>query len=104
MADLANPIIVGTALAVPATAISLLGLRRAYRNDKITEQAGIVTGNTEGVAQVIGGLNGIIDSLQEDNKVFRQELRVLNVRLEVVTRERDELRRELDRLLRKYGE
>lgn len=103
MANVGESIIIGVGIGAPATAIALVGLRRAYRNDKITEQSGIVTGNQEAIAQVIGGLNGIIDSLQEDNKVFREELKTLNVRLEIVTKERDELRRELDRMLRKYG-
>lgn len=104
MPEVTNPIIIGLALAMPATAISLLGLRRAYHNDKITEQSGIVTGNTEAISQVIGGLNGIIDSLQEDNKIFREEMRLLNVRLEIVVKERNELRKELDQLHRKYGD
>lgn len=115
VALMADPIVTGFALAIPATVISLLGLRRAYHNDKVTEQSGIVAGNATAVAQVISGLNQIIDNLQDDNRVFREEIKaltrnfreevkLLNVRLEAVIKERDALRKECNFYITKYGD
>lgn len=80
------------------------GLSRSAKSDKISEQSGIASDKTAGVAQNIeamrvhiDGLNTFIAALQADKKVDREDIRIL-------TEQRDALQRELNRMYRKYGE
>jgi ABC-type transporter Mla subunit MlaD len=93
----------GLALAVPSTAVGVFAYLRSRKVDAISEQSGIVSDTRAGTAQIIDGLNGLIDNLQEDNKIFREDIKHLTARLDAITAERDELKRELARLRRKYG-
>lgn len=94
---------VGLALAIPSFVIGFLAHRRSKRVDAISEQSGLATGALEGTAQILAGLNGLIDTLQEDNKTFRGDLRYLTTRLDACNRERDKLQRELARYRHRYG-
>lgn len=94
--------------------VGYLTHKRSLRVDKITEQSGVTTESRAGTAQIIEGLNQLIDNVQEDNQGFRDDLRAcaarldevtryMSQRIEDVTRERDELTRKLNRMYRKHG-
>lgn len=96
-------VVSGLALAVPSFALGFLAYRRSRKVDAISEQLGATTENRMGTAQAIAQLNGIIDQLQEDYQNARAELKHLTARLDVIAKERDDLKLELARLRRKYG-
>ena len=96
--------IIGVAAPVAALALGVLGYQRSRHVDRISEQSGVATDTRAGTAQIIEGLNGLIDNLQEDNKEFRADIRACALRLDTITTERDGLKRELARLRRRYGE
>lgn len=105
-------------IGLPSFLLGFLAYRRARKVDAVAAQSGVITETRAGTAQIIEGLNLLIDQLQDDNKTHRDDMRAvrddirdLTLRLGVVSRERDELwqernelRRELTRLRRKYGE
>ena len=99
-----DPIIQAILIGLPATALGFLAWWRSRKVDAVAEQSGAVTETRAGTAQVIDGLNQLIDNLQDDNRLFREDIKYLTLRLDVIVKERDELRRELNRLNRKYGE
>src|SRR5688572_27423201 len=91
-------------IGLPATVLGLLAYRRSRRVDAVAAQSGIATETRAGTAQIIEGLNHLIDNLQEDNAVIRADFKYLTTRLDTVIEERDALRREVAELRRKYGE
>lgn len=95
---------VGLGLAVPATLLGYLGLRRSQKVDADAARSGLFFNHREGTAQVIEGLRGLIEDLQDDNESFRADVRYLTDRLDAVTAERDALKLEVARLRRKYGD
>lgn len=92
----------GLGLAVPATVLGYLAHRRSRQVDAASAQSNVASSHQAGTAQVIQGLNALIDQLQEDNTTFRQDIRALAVRLDRVTTERDALRIEVADLKKKY--
>lgn len=97
-------VIQATLIGLPATILGILAYRQSRKVDAVAEQSGVATETRAGTAQIIEGLNNLVDNLQEDNKVFRDELKYLTQTLGAVVLERDELRKEVARLRRKYGE
>lgn len=94
----------GLALAAPSFALGYLAYRRSRTVDAVSAQSGVASDTRAGTAQVIDGLNKLIDNLQEDNKDFRDDIKQCALDLKAVVVERDELRLELARLRRRYGE
>lgn len=94
----------GGVSAAVALTLGVLTYRRSRRVDAISAQTGAADATRAGTAQIIEALNGLVDNLQEDNRGFRDDIRHCGTRLEALTNERDELRRELARLRRKYGD
>lgn len=96
----------GVAVAAPVLgfAAAYLGYRRSRSVDRVTEQSGLTTESRAGTAQIIEGLNQFVDQLQEGHQSFREDIRYLTARLDACGAEREELRRELARLRRKYGD
>lgn len=92
------------AAGIPALIIGILGYRRSKKVDAVAEQSGIATESRAGQAQVIEGLNKIIDNLQEDNQVGRDYAKYLITRLDLSDKEREDLRFKLTRMRRKYGD
>lgn len=72
------------------------GYRRSKKADTVAERAGAVE-------QIINGLNTLVDNLQEDNKILRDNVKELRDALQAVTQERDEIRAELKALVRQHG-
>jgi LPXTG-motif cell wall-anchored protein len=72
------------------------GYRRSKKADSVAERAGAVE-------QIIGGLNTLVDNLQDDNKILRDNVKELRDALQAVTQERDEIRAELKALVRQHG-
>lgn len=97
-------VIVAVVGAAVSLTIGFLGHQRSKKVDATSAQSGVASHHQAGTAQIIEGLNRLVDQLQEDNSDFRQDIEKLVVRLEVITVERDALRLEVVRLRRKYGE
>jgi uncharacterized coiled-coil protein SlyX len=90
------PILIGAAIAWS-------GHRRSKRVDAVSEQSGVATEARAGTAQIIEGLNQLIDQLQEDYREARLELRAMVLRLDALAKERDALTLDLARLRKRYG-
>jgi len=91
-------------IGAPSFALGYMALQRSRKVDAISAQSGVATDARAGTAQIIEGLNRLIDNLQEDNASFREDIRYLTVRLDAVTKERDDLRIRLNRLARRYDD
>lgn len=99
-----DPIIQAVLIGLPSFCLGYLAYRRSRKVDKVAEQSGIATETRAGTTQIIEGLNQLIDNLQEDNKAFREDIRHCGTRLDIIVKERDELRVRLNDMLRKYGD
>lgn len=99
-----NPAFVGLAIGMPSFFLGYLAYRRSVRVDQISEQSGIATSTRAGTAQIIEGLNQLIDNLQDDNKNFRDDIKYLTLRLDQISNERDALKAELSRMHKMYGD
>lgn len=82
---------------------AVMGYRRSKVVDATSAQSGAANNHRAGTAQILEGLNDLIDQLQENNETIRSDIKDLAARLQVVTAERDALRIEVARLRRKYG-
>ena len=99
-----NSVIQALLIGLPATMLGALAYRRSRKVDAVAEQSGVATENRAGTAQIIQGLNDLVSNLQTDNKVFREDIKYLDQRLDNLIAEREELRKEIARLRKKYGE
>lgn len=72
------------------------GYRRSKKADTVAEKAGAVE-------QIINGLNILVENLQEDNKDLRSTVSELKDALEKALKERDDAKKDLKTLQRKYG-
>lgn len=98
-----NDLLVAAMAAIPAAVLGVLAYRRSIKVDQVSAQSGMASDHRAGTAQVIEGLNQLIDQYQESVKESREIMAVLEVRIVTVTAERDALRLEVARLRRKYG-
>lgn len=103
MAVQPEQVIYGLLIGLPSFLLGYLAYRRARKVDQVAAQSGVATETRAGTTQIIEGLNQLIDNLQDDNRTFREDIKYLTLRLDVIIKERDHLRRELTRLQRKYG-
>lgn len=92
-----SQLFLGLGLAVPATGIAYLGLRQSREKDAAAVRSGLLSNHRDGTGQVIGGYEGLVNQLQEEN--IRCQ-----ARLDASNADRDGLRLELARLRRKYGD
>lgn len=99
MIDWSHPLVVG----IPGFLFAGIGLWLAFRKDKSTESAAVIAAQTGSVAQVIAGLNKLIENLQDDNKVYRENFKELTVKLVEVIKERDQIQKDYNALAKKYG-
>lgn len=77
----ANPIVVGLALAIPSFFLGLLTYRRTLEQDKVAAQASVNKTEGEAIQRVIEGLDKIIENLQTDNREARIVITDLTVQL-----------------------
>lgn len=114
-------------VAPPATAIAALvgwlGYQASKKKDALSAQSGVMSENREGINQKLEILNSVIDALQEERVDNRGQLKDLSKRLgeamkdivsfhddikecqrhlEAITKERDALKIEVDRLRSMY--
>lgn len=96
--------IIGGVSTISATLLGWFIYRRSVRIDKVSEQTGIASDKTAGIAQAfeglkehIAGLNAFIAMLQEDSRIDKEDIKNLTI-------QRDALQKELNRMYRKYGE
>jgi predicted nuclease with TOPRIM domain len=111
-----HPAVIGLLLGIPSAALAILGYRRAVRQDKVVEQAGIATAQTSSISQAMEGLRTLGEALQRDNDILRTNqdrlrlqvttisdkfdvLETVNSALEVKIRELEHEIRELKRQL-----
>lgn len=97
-----NPAIVGVIVGIPSFILGILAYHQSRKVDRITEKQGVASANITAVNQVIDGLNQLIDNLQADNKLLREGISNLNLRLQEALSDRDKLREELRLLEKKY--
>lgn len=80
---------------------SILGIM-AYRRGVIADQKAAISEsrNTSiaSVAQIIQGLESLSDSLQEDNRVLRENIRECASKLEQAMAEKNDLLKEISKL------
>lgn len=88
---------IGIAAPIAAIAVAAFGYRRSRHVDSVSAQLGMATETRAGQAEMRADRESLINSLQEDNALFRQELKEVRAALAV-------LQREVNRLYRKYGE
>lgn len=81
---------------------AVMGYRRSKVVDATSAQSGAANNHRAGTAQILEGLNDLVDQLQEDNASFRLDIKDLAARLNVVTLERDALKLEVARLKKRY--
>lgn len=104
MTPAAQQVVYGLVIGLPSFLLGYLAYRRSRKVDAVSAQSGIATETRAGTAQIIEGLNQLIDNLQDDNRLFREDIKYLTLRLDAISKERDELRRKLNRLNRLYGD
>lgn len=95
---------IALAAGLPSFLLGFLGYRQSRKVDAVAAQSGMASESRAGIEQVIQGLNGVIDNLQEDNTAFRDEVRYLTGRITEIITQCDEAKRQLNGLRRKYGE
>lgn len=97
-----NPAIIALVAAIPSVALGYLVYRQSKKTDKITEQSSAASSQATAVDQVIQGLNKLIDNIQEDNKLLRENVDELRVRLKETMEENHNLQEEVRDLHIKY--
>lgn len=89
---------------IVAAAAARWGYLQSKKSDEVSEQSLIATETRAGLQSIITGLNTFIDQLQEGVVSHRETVLYLESRLAFVIAENLELRAELGRLRKKYGE
>lgn len=79
------------------------GLWLARRRDAVAAASGMDTASRAGYAQAQATMEAIAETYQEDNREFREQVKYLNGRLDACHAEREALRIEVARLVKKYG-
>lgn len=98
MSDNVDTQAIVTALGIVSTFIlGYIGYKQSRRANQTAEKAGAIE-------QIISGLNILIDNLQEDNKILRDNVKELRDALQAITQERDQLKAELKALVRKHSQ
>lgn len=90
-----SPIIIALIAGLPAFILGILAYTRARKVDEVTEQSGVVSQQVAGVNQVIEGLNRLILNLQEDNRLLRENVMALDLKLQKLNDEYELLRKEV---------
>lgn len=102
-----EPVIGAALIAATSITAAVLTYRRSKKVDRAAERSGVASETREDLAQ-------LIDALQADNASLREEAKYRDARIETQLAARDariaacettceELRRELNRMHRRYG-
>lgn len=86
-------IIVALVGAAVSLAAGILGHRRSKSVDATSAQSGVASNHRAGTQQIIEGLNGLVNQLQEENERLRTEAAGRATRLEAMTIEVARLRK-----------
>jgi len=97
-------LIVAIWAGVTSIGLAYLTYRKSIKVDAVAAQASIGGESRAGTAQIIEGLNSLVDQLQEDNKDLREEARNLLIRIASLISESEDVRRRLMAFQRKYGD
>lgn len=103
MIEWSHPAVIGLIIGIPSFILGWLGYKRAVKVDKSVENASVIAAQTGSVAQIITGLNSVIDNLQEDNKIWRDNFKELSLKLTEVIKERDQIQKDYNALAKKFG-
>lgn len=95
---LEHPLILILAGAIVPSILGILAYRRGVIADRKAELSESRNTSIASVAQIIQGLESLGDSLQEDNKVLRENIRQCAIKLELVVAEKNDLLKELREL------
>ena len=97
-----EPVITAAPIVV-AGVVAWWGYRRSIRVDAVSEKSGVATETRAGTAQIIDGLNSLVDQLQEGTASHRETIKFLTERIDRVLAENVELRLDNARLRKRYG-
>ena len=100
----AGQVIQAVVIGLPSFALGYLAYRRSRKVDAVAEQSGVATETRAGIAQIIDGLNKLIDQQQEDLVRLRDALGKSVSDALARDKECNEMRKQLNRLNRKYGD
>lgn len=95
---LEHPLILILAGAIVPSILGIMAYRRGVIADRKAELSESRNTSIASVAQIIQGLESLSDSLQEDNKVLRENIRQCAIKLELVVAEKNDLLKELREL------
>lgn len=95
---LEHPLILILAGAIVPSILGIMAYRRGVIADRKAELSESRNTSIASVAQIIQGLESLGDSLQEDNKVLRENIRQCAIKLELVVAEKNDLLKELREL------
>lgn len=101
-------VIVKLGSPIAAVIAAYLVYRRSLHVDAVSAKTGVATESRAGQAQIMEGQQDFIAVLQEDNRLLRIEITTIKLdcrkEIAIVKSEVNALRKEVDRLYRKYGE
>lgn len=83
----------GLISAVAAGVFGLMKFRQSQKVDAVSAQSGVASNHRAGTQQVIEGLNGLVDQLQQENEKLRIDSTDRATRLEGMTLEVARLRK-----------
>lgn len=100
---LEHPLILILAGAIVPSILGIMAYRRGVIADRKAELSESRNTSIASVAQIIQGLESLGDSLQEDNKVLRENIRQCAIKLEQAMADKNALLEEIQRLNRQAG-
>lgn len=94
--------IYGVVVLLTSFIIGFLAYMWSRKVDAATAQSGFITKTRTNTAQIIEGLNQLINNLRIDNGLFLEDIRLLTTRIGARDKEIDELRQRINWLNRRY--
>lgn len=114
MTDTMQQALIGIVTLLISLIIPFLLYMRSRKVDKVAEQAGVTSSTQSGTAQIIEGLNRMLDNQQEETKLWREDFKDLRThmtqRLDLMTQRLDAkdqeistLKNQLALMIRRFG-
>lgn len=98
-----NPAVVGLIVGAPMAILGALGWWRSRGMDAAAKQTATETLHAGRVAEVIAGLQSIINNLKDDNEELRDNLKDCDLRIEALRKRIDALYAEIRELRAENG-